>query len=122
MKNISITGRLTRDAETRQAGSDNVTRFSVAVDDIKGKERNTIYFDCDIWGKRGTSLQPSLTKGTSVAVCGEFSTREHNGKTYMTIRVDGFDFTGPKVSREPSEPKPQERTGNSDVDFDEVPF
>ena len=94
MKNITIAGRLTRDAENRQAGSDNVTGFSVAVDDRQGREKSTLFFDCSIWGKRGESLSQYLLKGTSVSVSGDLSKREHDGKTYLTIRVSDVTLLG----------------------------
>jgi single-strand DNA-binding protein len=96
MKNITIAGRLTKDAENRTAGSDNVTGFSVAVDDRKGSEKGTLYFDCNLWGKRGESLSPHLIRGSSVTVSGDLGTREHNGKTYLTVRVSDVTLQGGK--------------------------
>lgn len=94
MKNITIAGRLTKDAELRQAGSDSVLGFSVAVDDRQGKEKSTIFFECNLWGKRGESLQQYLTKGSSVTVSGDLSKREHDGKTYLGVRVDQVTLQG----------------------------
>lgn len=96
MKNITIAGRLTRDAETRDAGSDKVTSFSVAVDDRSSKEKSTIFFDCSLWGKRGESLKQYLAKGTSVTVTGDFGKREYEGKTYFTVKVDNVTLQGGK--------------------------
>lgn len=96
MKNITLAGRLTKDAETRDAGSDRVTGFSVAVDDRSGKEKTTLFFDCSMWGKRGESLAQYLTKGSSVTVSGDLGTREHNGKTYLTCRVNDVTLQGGK--------------------------
>ncbi|MDF3606285.1 single-stranded DNA-binding protein [Paracoccus sp. DMF-8] len=97
MKNITIAGRITRDAVTRttQQG-DKVTGFSVAVDDGYGQNKRTLYFDCSLWGKRGDSLSQYLTKGASVTVAGDLSTREHEGKTYLTIRVSEITLQGGK--------------------------
>ena len=97
MKNLTIAGRLTKDAETRDAGSDRVTSFSVAVDDWKGREKSTLFFDASMWGGRGEKLAQYLTKGSSVTVSGDLSTREHNGKTYMTIRVADVTLQGGKI-------------------------
>ena len=95
MKNITIAGRLTRDAEMRSLNSgDPVLNFSVAVDDRQGKEKSTLFFDCSLWGKRGESLSQYLTKGTSVSVSGDLSKREHDGKTYLTIRVSDVTLLG----------------------------
>jgi len=94
MKNIVIAGNVTRDAVLRDAGSDKVLGFSVAVNDGFGQNRKSIFFDCDIWGKRAVTLQPMLAKGQKVTVCGDLSTREHNGKTYLTIRVNDVTLQG----------------------------
>lgn len=96
MKNLTIAGRLTKNAETRDVGSDRVTSFSVAVDDRQGKEKGTLFFDASLWGKRGDSLAPHLTKGSSVTVSGDLGIREHNGKTYLTIRVGDVTLQGGK--------------------------
>jgi single-strand DNA-binding protein len=126
MKNLTIAGRLTKDATTRDAGSDKVTGFSVAVDDRNGKEKTTLFFDCSIWGKRGESLAQYLTKGTSVTASGDLGTREYEGKTYLTLRVDQVTLQGGKAScgggGESQEPA---RTGTRTAAYDlsdDIPF
>lgn len=96
MKTITIAGRLTRDAVVRDAGSDRVAGFAVAVDDRSGKEKTTLFFDCNLWGKRGDALAQYLTKGSSVTVSGDLGRREHEGKTYLTIRVNDVTLQGGK--------------------------
>ncbi len=126
MKNITIAGRITKDAEQRTTtGGDKVTAFSVAVDDRSGREKGTIFFDCNLWGARGDSLAQYLTKGSSVTVCGDLSKREHEGKSYLTVRVDSLTLQGaPKAAggggdRGEYSSKPSLR----DFDFDDsVPF
>jgi len=129
MKNITIAGRLTKDAETRQAGSDNVTSFSVAVDDRQGKEKTTLFFDCSIWGKRGDSLREYLTKGTSITASGDLSKREHDGKTYLTVRVNEVTLQGGKSQGDREAVKSDGRgssesvSGNRDFyDDSSIPF
>ena len=94
MKNITIAGGITRDAELRTAGSDKVLGFSVAVSEGFGDKKRTLYFDCNLWGKRGETLAGMMTKGSKVAVAGDLSTREHNGKTYLTIRANEVTLMG----------------------------
>jgi single-strand DNA-binding protein len=96
MKNLTIAGRLTKDAATRDVGTDKVTAFSVAVDDRAGKEKTTKFFECSLWGKRGETLAQYLTKGSSVAVSGDFGTREYDGKTYLTLRAEQVTLLGGK--------------------------
>lgn len=95
MKNISIAGNIGKDAETRttQTG-DKVTKWSVAVEERNGGEKRSIWFECTMWGKRGESIAPYLTKGGKVAVSGDFSTREHDGKTYLTVRAEQVTLMG----------------------------
>jgi len=97
MKQITITGNIGKDAVTRSTtNGDKVTGWSVAVEERNGQDKRSIWFDCNLWGKRGESLAPYLTKGSKVSVAGELSTREHDGKTYLTINVDRVTLAGGK--------------------------
>lgn len=95
MKTISIAGRTGKAGELRHTGSgDAVLSFSVAVDDGYGDKKTTIWFDCSVWGKRAAALEPHIGKGTALAVSGDLGTREHAGKTYLTIRVNELTLLG----------------------------
>jgi len=95
MKSITIAGNIGKDAETRTTqGGDSVTSFNVAVEDRQGKEKSTLWFTCSLWGKRGDNLSQYLTKGSKVTVSGDLSTREHEGKTYLQVRVDQVTLLG----------------------------
>jgi single-strand DNA-binding protein len=97
MKNITIAGRIGKSAETRQTQQgDQVTGFSVAVDEGFGDKKRTIWFDVSFWGKRGASVAQYLTKGAQVTVTGDLSTREHEGKTYLTVRANDLTLQGGK--------------------------
>lgn len=97
MKSITIAGNIGKDAATRTTQSgDKVTGWTVAVEERNGQEKRTIWFDCTLWGKRGESLASYLTKGGKVAVSGELSTREHEGRTYLTIRAEQVTLLGGK--------------------------
>jgi single-strand DNA-binding protein len=97
MKNITIAGRIGKSAETRNTqGGDQVTGFSVAVDEGFGDKKRTIWFDVSFWGKRGASVAQYLTKGAQVTVTGDLSTREHEGKTYLTVRANDLTLQGGK--------------------------
>jgi single-strand DNA-binding protein len=132
MKSITIAGNIGKDAVTRRTqNGDAVTGWSVGVEDRQGQEKRTIWFDCSLWGKRGESLSPYLTKGGKVSVSGELSTREHDGKTYLTIRADqvtllggkpegGRDDAGGSVYQDRALQSPAPR-GRDDLDS-EIPF
>lgn len=120
-----ISGNLGKDAELRPAGKDRVCSFSVATSrKVKGEEKTT-WVRCSVWGKRGEALAPHLTKGSKVAVAGELSTREHDGKTYLELRVSEIDLLGGgkrgESSREPTEPSEPARSDAGGGD-DDIPF
>jgi len=95
MKSITIAGRVGKDAENRQTqGGDNVTGFTVAVDDGYGQNKSTLWFDVSFWGKRGAAVSQYLKKGAQVTVTGDLGTREYNGKTYLTIRANDLTLQG----------------------------
>lgn len=87
MINVTIAGRLGKDAETRQAGNSSVTGFSVAGDTGFGDRKQSHWFNCSLWGKRGEAMQQYLSKGQEVVVIGEYSEREYNGKQYKELNV-----------------------------------
>lgn len=95
MKQITIAGRLGKDAELRRTqGGDPVLSFPVAVDDGYGERKSTMWFDCTVWGKRAEALSSHLGKGMAVAVSGDLGKREHDGKTYLTVRVSELTMQG----------------------------
>lgn len=132
MKNVTIAGRLGKDAELRRTQSgDPVLSFSVAVDDGYGQNKRTLWFDCSVWGKRGEALADHLSKGSAVAVSGDLSTREYEGKTYLTVRVNELTLQGSKSDRQDSQPRQQSYAeasgaysggGSAGLDDDLIPF
>lgn len=92
MKNLTIAGNVTKDAELRTTQSGGkVAGFSVAVNGFENGEKKAYYFDVSIWGKRGEAVMQFATKGAKISVSGDLGTREYNGKTYLTL--NGNDFT-----------------------------
>ena len=73
MNIITISGRLTRDAEVRYNGSGfPVGHFTVAVDRRKGKngEQETDFLPVVVFGKSAEFAEKYLTKGIKVGVVG----------------------------------------------------
>ena len=124
MKTICIAGNIGKDAviSTTPAG-EKITNWSVAVQDRSGQERRTIWFDCTLWGKRGESLAQYLTKGTCVAVAGDWSFREHGGKTYFSVRADQVTLLGGGESQARQPDKTASQPDKSrEIDDSEIPF
>jgi len=97
MNNITVAGQLGRDAELRyMPNGDAVANFSVA--DSQGKDKPTIWWNCQLFGKRAESLSQYLTKGMSVTVTGNITQRTYQKdgaeKTAMEIRVGDVALQG----------------------------
>jgi single-strand DNA-binding protein len=97
MIQLSIAGRCGRDAQYKQTqGGTDLCSFTVAADAGFGDGKQTVWVDVTRWGKGAEGLARCLTKGTPVAVTGELSTREHDGKTYLQCRADRVTLLGSK--------------------------
>lgn len=128
MNVLSLTGNLGRDAEVRQAGSSTVCGFPVAMTAGYGDKKQTIWVDCSLWGKQAEGALPGyLKKGQQVAVSGELSTREHEGKTYLQLRVNSIDLIGKRDDAAPQQgqqrPAQSSAPAPAAADFDpDIPF
>ena len=95
MNVFTASGNIGRDAEVRNAGGTSVAGFSLAVKSGYGDKAQTVWVDCSLWGKQAESgLVQYLKKGQFVVVTGELGTREHEGKTYVTLRVSNVTLGG----------------------------
>jgi single-strand DNA-binding protein len=104
MKQITIAGRVGRDAEIKQSKNGKTfASFSVAVDcgkDSNGEKRPSVWFDCTLWERRAEALAPHIRKGSFVVVTGDVDARAYvpNGggepKAVMSVRVAEFTFGG----------------------------
>ena len=121
MKVITIAGNVGKDAIVRRTGNgDAVAGFSVAVTDRK---KDTTWFDVSVWGKRGETLAQYITKGSKITVVGELSTREHEGKTYLSVNASEIALQDSRNAGEDYRDKtPSGQGAPADLDFDEVPF
>lgn len=137
MNNFSAVGRIGRDAVTRftQAGKA-VTGWALAVDSGWGDNKKTVWLDCTLWGERGQKVAEHIRKGDRLGVVGEIGTREHDGKTYVTLDVKDVTLLGSRQegqsggtsSRQGGQQqreRPQRATDNAPRDEfadDDIPF
>ena len=78
---VQIAGHLGKDPETRfTPDGQKVTNFTVAVNQRKGKEDMTYWFNVTIWGDRFDKMLPHLKKGSGILVMGKGSTRHYKDK------------------------------------------
>ena len=110
MNVLVVSGNIGKDAVKRDAGGTAVVGFSVAMKSGYGEKAQTIWLDCSLWGKQAESgLVQYLKKGQFVVLSGELGTREHEGKTYLTLRVNDVTLGGKseQSNQQPQQPQPQ---------------
>lgn len=124
---FTFSGNLGKDAVVRQAGGSSVAGFSVAATSGFGDKKQTIWVDCALWGKQSESaLVDYLKKGQPVAISGELGTREYEGKTYITCRVNSVTLMGKSESGSQQQAAPAQRqapASRTAIDDDsDIPF
>ncbi len=93
MQIITIAGNVGKDPVLRRTqGGDPILGFSVAVSN--GRDTKPTWYDVSVFGKQAMSLDPLIGKGTSLTVNGRFSTREHDGKTYLQVSASEVKLQG----------------------------
>ena len=108
MNLLCVSGNLGKDAVARKAGDQSVAGFSLAMKSGYGDKAQTIWLDCSLWGKQAESgLVQYLKKGQFVVLSGELGTREHEGKTYLTLRVANVTLGGKSESTPAQQPAQQ---------------
>ena len=131
MFQVTIAGRVGNAREVKEVAGSSVLNFSVATDVGFGEKKQTIWFDCAIWGKRADSLAPYIVKGTPITVTGEGGEREFDGKDgttkhQITIRVSDVALQGKKGDddepRQQPGAAPKPAPQSSGVVDDDLPF
>ena len=101
---VLLSGNLTRDPELRMTGGGTpVLSFRVAVNDKRGGEEHTGYFDCFCFGNFATTMEKYLGKGQKVVIDGQLSYRswEKDGqeRSKVEIVVRTLDMVGSAPAR-----------------------
>jgi single-strand DNA-binding protein len=127
MNSLTIAGQLGRDAEVRYLpNGDAVANFSIA--DSQGKDKDAIWWNCQLFGKRAESLAQYLTKGQAVTVTGNVSQRKYidkNGveKLSTDVRVNDVALQGGrKDGPTPQAAKPKNQGSGFENMDDDIPF
>lgn len=97
MANFKELCRIGKDAVTRYTqGGKPVTGFSAAFDVGYGDNKKTVWLDVSCWGDRYEKVSQYLTKGSQVLLEGDIGTREHEGKTYITLTLTDLKLVSGK--------------------------
>ena len=123
---VQLIGNLTKDPESRAAGSHTIVGFSIAVNrkskgsDGQAKEEVS-FFDCEAWNKTGELVMQYCKKGRSVLVVGRLQQDrwEKDGVKRSKIKVvaDNIQFLGAKPEGEEQAAPAEAGIGDPDAPF-----
>lgn len=91
MNNVSLVGRMTKDAELRYTSSKTaVATFTLAVNrqfKSQSGEREADFINCVIWRQPAENLANWCKKGTLVAITGRIQTRNYENQQGQRVYV-----------------------------------
>lgn len=109
--------RLGSDPEQKFTGDGtSIVSFNGAVDSGFGDKKVTTWIRYSLFGKRGESVLPYLTKGNQVAVSGELANRKWTDKDgqdrySLEVRVNELTLIGGKPEGGGQRPQPASDSG-----------
>ena len=130
MNNVTLIGRLTKDATVRYTTGDKpmaIARFTLAVD-REGKKDEADFISCVAFGKTAEFVEKYVNKGRLIGIVGHIQTGsyEKDGKKVYTTdviadRIQGLEAK--KVNDEPvKEDVPATPEGFERLTDDDIPF
>ncbi len=118
MNKVFLTGRLTKDVETRYTQGENATaisRYTLAVDRRfkQDGQPTTDFINCVAFGNQGQFAEKYLRKGMKIAVVGRIQTGSYTNKdgqkVYTTdIVVEEHEFCESKQTEQTPPPAPKD--------------
>lgn len=137
MNNITVYGRLGRDAELKEVNGSTVMELNICQCQKKSEEGQTpVWWYASFWGDKYTKIQQYLKKGSAVIISGEMSppyTYQNKTQGWTTsLRIKGIDikfnpFGGERKDNDndqkatnaeviyPHEFQPKKETNNEDL-------
>lgn len=100
---MTISGPLVRDPEVKQSQSGtSLCRITVVSDSGWGDNKESTFWHCTMFGKRGETAAKFFRKGRWITVMGEVKMREYARKDgtpgfSADVTVSDWSFCGPKV-------------------------
>jgi len=93
VRRVVVTGRVGQDAEIRQVGDSQLGKFSLAVNQYRGRDREpeTAWWDIEVWGGR-SKVCDYIRKGMKLTVEGELDVHSKTNedgerRTYYSIKA-----------------------------------
>lgn len=106
LNQVNLIGNLTKDPESREAGTHTVCSFSIAVNRKSkgqdGQQKEEVSFvDCEAWDKTANLVMQYCSKGKQVLVQGSlkqdrWQTQDGQNRSKLKVVVNNVQFLGAK--------------------------
>jgi single-strand DNA-binding protein len=113
MQNIIISGFVGTDPQTRQAGENTVTSFSVAVNNPRNRQAPPTWYRVECWNGLGTTVSQYVGKGDYVVVTADrlqvspYINSDGKPAASIDLHASSVDFSGNRRTANSSdEPAP----------------
>ena len=128
--NVTLLGNMVADAESKEISQGNpVCKFRLAVNrkfttKSGDKKSDTLYIDCEMWGKRAEAIQKYTKKGDPLLVNGflkqdSWESKDVEYRSKILVSVQDFEFISTKGG---SSDSGATTAAKSEPKLDEVPF
>jgi single-strand DNA-binding protein len=119
---VLLMGHLTRDVECRYTPKGSaVAQIGLAVsrkwkDDAYNQKEETVFVDCEAWGRTAETMAQYLGKGKPVFIEGRLKLDQWEDKetgqkrSKIKVVVESFQFVAGKTDDTPNQPAQQPRT------------
>lgn len=127
MQKVLLIGNLTKDPVLRNTnGGKEVANFSVAVNERRGENERTTFFDVAVFGAAAPPVAQYLHKGSRVYVEGSlaiqsWTDREGNTRLSPTVRSSSVQFLDRPAKAAEGNGKPPEAAADT-LEDDDIPF
>lgn len=122
---VIMIGRLVRDPETKTVKETTLCNFTIACGRKYKQQEETVFIDCQAWGKLGDVINQYCAKGKQVAITGRLKQdnwEDKNGggkRSKISIVVEDLQMLGGKSD---SSPPPQSFDDMGTETDEETPF
>lgn len=127
MNKIFLIGNVVRKPELRAAGTGQVAKFTIAVNEANNK---TLFMEVNAWNKLGENAEKYLDKGRKIALVGKLERDEYATATgekrysiYITAQDIEFLSKGEQTEQEqPRQTSAIDKLEQIQVEPDDMPF
>jgi single-strand DNA-binding protein len=99
LNNLELMGYVGSDPEQKTVGDKALAKFALAVS--RGRDSDTLWVDCDVWGKQAEVALKYVKKGMPLYVRGTLNMRrvkqeDESFRTFVSCSVFDFQMLGSK--------------------------